>query len=216
MQPIDPNRTLSWTIDLPSIRRSSLLQRVFHVRSIVDLTEAAKAAQSLSGSLRTCALESILSTRSDLKTSFVLDIAHELGLDEIAQLRFSKARTLNLLDDQVSAWEALVNDNLDNDKQVESFKLVVAEWKEQQSYEVLLEATKLFDRVEDCTTLSSVIEEVVYNEIGDGFSYLRKLHRASRVERPYAVAMIATRVDPQLVIKEIEAWSGSNYWAANR
>ncbi|MYD45948.1 MAG: hypothetical protein F4W92_06320 [Gammaproteobacteria bacterium] len=203
----DPDRALRWIADIPRVHRAPLLESVFHEWSLIDLSKAVAGAQSLKGTDRHVALDSILSTRDDLSTSTLLDVARELGLEQVALHRMSTNQTLERLDDPVSAWNALVNDDVGNALQLDLLKLVASTWKEQEGFGVLLQAAALFPHTDDRAALSTVIEGVVGVQLDDAFDYVQSLSRRERGELPCALAMVATRIDPVFALKKIAEWS---------
>ena len=204
---IDPNHALHWISKIPRVRRDPLLEGVFHEWSLSNLDESVQGAKSLIGSDRSIALVSILSTRSDLPATVLLDIGRELEIEEIALQYISSVQTLRLLKEPSSAWEALANDNLDDSIQLDSLKLVASAWKDTDGFDVLLHASALFPHTQHRSALSSVVEAVAGTEIEAAFSYLRMLRRQERGELPVALAMVAARTDPQVAIEQISLWS---------
>lgn len=204
---IDPNLAMRWISDQPRVRRAPVLNSLFHEWSLINLDQAVEGAMLISGGDRKTALETILSTRNDLATEDVLDIARELGLEEAGLQFISATETRELLEDPVTAWDFLLSDDLDNESQLDSLKLVAAAWSEQEGYDVLLQVARLFPMKDDRFALSTVIEGAVDNDIRDAFAWLRKVPRLERGELPCALAMVAARTDPELAFREIAAWS---------
>ena len=203
----DPDQALRWIADIPRVRRAPLLAGVFYDWSLKSLSDAVEGAKTLDGIDRRTALEAILSTRTDLSKSVLLEIAHELELEEIAQYQISTAQALELLDDPNSAWDFIVNDNLNNANQLEVLKLVSSVWKAQEGFDVMLRAAALFPNKDDRTALSTVIEGIVATQLDEAFVYLQKIPRADQGELPCALAMIAARINPELAFNEINKWS---------
>ena len=204
---VDPIRVLDWVTEVPKTRRKPLLKGLFHDWSITNLLQAVEGAQSLNRSDRRTALESMLSTREDLSTSILLDVARRLELEEFAWHQISEIQTLRLLEKPSAAWDALVNDQVEDTKQIDLFQLVASAWKENAGFEVLLRAASAFPNKKDRTALSKVIETLVGSELSEAFHYVRKVSKDERGELPSALAMVAARVEPELALKEIAAWS---------
>ena len=204
---LDPDLALRWISDQPRVRRTPILKSLFHEWSLIALDQAVEGAMLISGGDRKTALETILSTRNDLATSDVLNIARELELEEVGMQVISAVEARELLEDPTTAWDFLVSDNLDDESQLDSLKLVAAAWKEQEGYDVLLQVARLFPMRDDRSALSTVIEGAVDKDIEDAFSWLRNVPRSERGELPCALAMVAACIDPELAINEIAAWS---------
>lgn len=204
---LDPDLALRWISDQPRVRRAPILKSLFREWSLMNLDQAVERTKLISGGNRKTALETILSTRNDLATEDVLDIARELGLEEAGLQFISAAETRELLEDPVAAWDFLLSDDLDNESQLDSLKLVAAAWREQEGYDVLLQVARLFPMKDDRFVLSTVIGGAVDNDIEDAFAWLRKVPRLERGELPCALAMVAARTDPELAFREIAAWS---------
>ena len=181
---LDPNLALRWISDQPRVRRAPILNSLFHEWSLINLDQAVEGAMLVSGGDRKTALETILSTRNDLATEDVLDIARELGLEEAGLQFISVAEIRELLEDPVTAWDFLLSDDLDDESQLDSLKLVAAAWREQEGFDVLLQVARLFPMKDDRFALSTVIEGAVDNDVKDAFAWLRKVPRLQRGELP--------------------------------
>ena len=203
----DPDQALRWIGDIPRVRRAPLLAGVFNDWSLKNLSDAVEGAKTLDGIDRRTALEAILSTRTDLSNSALLEIARELDLEEIAHYQFSAFQALELLDDPSAAWDFVVNDNLNNTNQLELLKLVSFVWKEQEGFDVMLHAAAVFPNKDDRTALSTVIEGIVATQLDEAFAYLQKVPRGEQGELPCALAIVAARINPELAFKEIKNWS---------
>ena len=204
---VDPKQALDWIIDVPKIRRAPLLTRLFSDWSIVKLDAAIEGAKSLSRTDRHIAQEAILSTREDLSSPTLLDIAQQLGLEEFALRQISATQTHKLLETPSAAWDALVNDNVENAKQFDLFQLVASAWMEHERLDVLLRAATAFPHEDDRVALSKVIEAVVGDELGKAFDYVQKLSKEDRGELPAALVLAAARANPEVTLMEIERWS---------
>ena len=204
---VNPDEALRWIADIPKLRRVPMLEGVFIEWSLTNLEDAVKGAKTLDGIDRQTALKSILSTRKDLSPSTLLDVAGELALEEFARRQISANQTLNLLDEPSAAWDMLVNDSVEDVKQLDLLRRVATAWKEQEGFDVLLRATEFFPNENDRTAFSKVIEDVVGDDLKGAFEYVRNLSQDTRGALPRALAMAAARVDPELALEEIAAWS---------
>ena len=204
---VDPEQALDWITEVPKIRRLPLLKGLFHDWSITNLTQAIEGAKSLTGTDRRVALKAMLSTRRDQSSSTLLDIAQELGLEEFALLQISANQTHELLENPSAAWDVIVNDNVEDTKQLDLLQLVASTWKEDEGLDVLLRAATAFPQENDRVALSRVIEEVVGVELKEAFDYVRNLSKEDRGHLPAALAMVAARVNPEVALSEIASWS---------
>lgn len=204
---VDPDQAVDWIADVPKVRRLPLLKGLFHDWSISNLTQAIEGAKSLIGTDRRIALEAMLSTRDDLSSSTLLDIAEELGLEEFALLQISANQTHELLENPSAAWDVIANDDVEDTKQLDLFQLVASTWKEDDGLDVLLQAATVFPQENDRVALSKVVEEVVGSELEEAFDYVRNLSKKDRGQLPEALAMVAARVNPEVALKEIASWS---------
>ena len=220
----NPDQALNWINDVPRIRRTPLLKALFRDWSVIKLDKAVEGAESLNGTDRRAALATILSTRQDLSSSNLIDIARELGLEEFALRQISTREVRRRTEQPSSAWDWLVHDRVDDVKQLNEFKLVASALMKEEGFDVLLQAASLFTGKNDRTALSIVIEDVVATELSDAFDFVRNLSIEERGELPSALAMAATRIDPETALREIAAWShdpvhvhlqrvASNTWA---
>ncbi|MCY3540490.1 MAG: hypothetical protein OXH31_01065, partial [Gammaproteobacteria bacterium] len=204
---VDPEQALDWTTEVPKVRRLPLLKGLFHDWSITNLMQAIEGAKTLIGTEQRAALEAMLATREDLSSSTLLDIAQELGLEEFALLQISANQTHKLLETPSAAWDVIVNDDVEDTKQLDLFQLVASAWKEDEGLDVLLQAATVFSNGNDQIALSKVIEEVVGSELEEAFDYVRNLSKEDRGQLPAALAMVAARVDPEVALREIASWS---------
>lgn len=203
----DPNEVLRWIADVPRVRRTPLLRGLFHEWTLKNQDDATVGLQSLSGSDQETALESILSTCDEYFKANLLMVARDLGLEEIVLNDFSSTIILGMLDNPSTAWNSVVNDAIDDAQQLDSLKLIMSEWKEQEGFDVLLHARALFPDTADLSVLSELIEGVVGSQLEDAFTYLQGLSREARGELPSALVLVAARIDPQLALQQIAAWS---------
>ena len=204
---VDPYRALRWIADIPRVRRAPLLESVFYEWSLINLSEAVVGAHSLHGSDKRVALDTILSTRDDLSTSALLNIARELGLEGRALLQLSINQTFKRLEDPVSAWNELVKDEVDDGMQLDLLKLVASAWYKEDGLDVLLRAAELFPSAKDRVALSEVIEGVVGIHLDEAFEFIQNLSRRERGELPCALAMVAAHIDPEFALEKIADWS---------
>ena len=204
---VDPEQALDWITEVPKVRRLPLLKGLFHDWSITNLKQAIEGAKSLIGTERRAALEAILSTREDLSSSTLLDIAQEFGLEKFALLQISATQTHKLLESPSAAWDVIANDNVEDTKQLDLFQLVASTWKEDEGLDVLLRAASVFPHENDHPALSKVIEDVVSHELKEAFDYVRNLSKEDRGQLPEALAMVAARVNPEVALNEITSWS---------
>lgn len=134
-------------------------------------------------------------------------VARDLGREEIVLNDFSSTIILGMLDNPSTAWNSVVNDAIDDAQQLDSLKLIMSEWKEQEGFDVLLHARALFPDTADLSVLSELIEGVVGSQLEDAFTYLQGLSREARGDLPSALVLVAARIDPQLALQQIAAWS---------
>lgn len=204
---IKPDEALHWIADVPRVRRAPLLTGLFRQWTRRDLSEAIVGLRSLTGTDRETALESILSECYEFQKSKLLLSVVELGLEEKVEKHFATTRTLDLLDDPSIAWEAVVNDSIDDAQQLDLLKLVASKWKKEDGFDVLLHASTVFSDSDERNVLSDLIEGVFGTQLEDTFAYVHGLSREARGELPSAVALVAARIDPELALREIAAWA---------
>ena len=204
---IDPTEALRWIANIPRVRRAPMLESVFYEWSLTNLSDAVEGAKTLDGIDRRTALEAILSTRNDLSNSVLLEIAHDLELETIAQHHVSEVQALELLDDPSSAWDFVLNDGLEDANQLELLKLVASAWTEQEGFDVMLHTAALFQNKDERAVLSTVVEGVVATQLEEAFVYLQNIPRADQGELPCALAIVAARINPNLAFTEIAKWS---------
>lgn len=204
---IHPDQALRWIVSLPRVRRVPYLSALFQEWTLNSQEDATVGLQSLTGTDQETALKSILATCDENFKANVRTVASNLGLEEIVLNDISSTITLSMLDNPSEAWNSVVNDAIDDAQQLDSLKLIISEWKEQEGLDVLLHAFALFPVTEELSVLSDLIEAVVGSQLEDAFAYLQGMSREVRGELPSALALVAARIDPQLALNELSAWS---------
>ena len=134
---LNPEKALLYLDDVSKLQRSLLLTTVFSEWSVLRLDEAVDAASDLLGTQRKVALQAILETRDDLSDVERRSIAEQLDGAESYQILLSDTRASQAIAEPEKSWSILLNDDVDNSRQIESFSKVALAWHQQIGFEVL-------------------------------------------------------------------------------
>lgn len=134
---LNPEKALLYLEDVSKLQYGSLLTTVFSEWSILRLDEAVDAASDLRGTQRKIALQAILETRDDLSDVERRSIAAKLDGTESYQILLSNTRAFQAIAEPEKSWSILLNDDVDDARQIESFSKVALAWHQQIGFDVL-------------------------------------------------------------------------------
>lgn len=134
---INPQEALKTLDDASVLQRNALSRTIFAEWAELHLDDAIEAAAKLAGAHRSIALEAILKSRDDLTEDKRRAIAARLDRVDTYHKLFSDANTLQGTKDPREAWDILLNDNVDDSRQMESLSIVAESWREQIGFEIL-------------------------------------------------------------------------------
>lgn len=134
---INPHEALRALDDASVLQRDVFSRRIFAEWAELHLDDAIKAAAKLTGAQRSVALEAILKTRDDLTEDKRRAIAVQLEREETYHKLFSDSNALQSTMDPSASWDILLNDNVDDSRQMGSLAIVAESWREQIGFEIL-------------------------------------------------------------------------------
>jgi len=133
---INPQVALQLLEDVSTLQWDALSRTIFSEWAVLHLDDAIEAAASLVGARRNFALEAILRARDDLSDSERRAIAAQLERDSTYDKFISEANALQNTTDPGESWDILLNDNIDDARQMGALVMVAEKWREQIGFEV--------------------------------------------------------------------------------
>ena len=135
---INPQEALRRCLDEVSMFQiGSCITTVFREWSILRLDEAVEAATTLQGPRQNVALQAILDTRDDLSESQQFSIAKKLNAEELFLQLVSEVNASKVIAEPEESWTTLLDDDVDDYLQTDTFIKVAEEWRKQIGFEVL-------------------------------------------------------------------------------
>ncbi|MXZ44299.1 MAG: hypothetical protein F4Z01_04880 [Gammaproteobacteria bacterium] len=134
---INPQQALRYVDEVSIFQSNALLTTVFSEWAVSHLEDAVKAAASLVDSRRIVALQAILESRDDLSASELRSIAMELEGEEILLKLTSDQLAAQSIEEPAKSWNIMLDDDVDNSLQKESFAKIAEAWREKDGFAVL-------------------------------------------------------------------------------
>ncbi|MYD46416.1 MAG: hypothetical protein F4W92_08700 [Gammaproteobacteria bacterium] len=134
---INPQQALRYVDEVSIFQSNALLTTVFSEWAVSQLEDAVKAAASLVDSRRIVALQAILESRDDLPDSELRSIARELEGEEILLKLTSDQLAAQSIEEPAKSWNIMLDDDVDNSLQKESFAKIAEAWREKDGFAVL-------------------------------------------------------------------------------
>ena len=134
---INPQVALRYLHEASLLQKDALSRTIFSEWAVLNLDEAIEAAAKLVGARRNVALEAILETRDDLAEDRRRAIAVQLKRIDTYDRLNSDTKVLHSVANPSESWDILLNDGVDDSRQMETLALVAESWRELIGFEVL-------------------------------------------------------------------------------
>lgn len=134
---IDPEVAFREVQKKPRLEQDPLLHSLFEEWSSTSLEHALAQAESLRGSQRETALRAILHSRDDLTEGERLQLAKQLGNEDLAKTLIANEKILEHTGSPSEKWKYIVNDGVDDEDQIELLLQVAELWFDEIGLEVL-------------------------------------------------------------------------------
>ena len=134
---INPQEALGALDDASLLQKDVFSRTIFAEWAKLHLDDAIKAAAKLAGVHRSVALEAILKSRDDLTEDKRRAIAVRLEREDTYHKFFSEAKALQSTTDPRESWDILLNDDVDDSRQMGTLAIVAESWREQIGFEIL-------------------------------------------------------------------------------
>ena len=168
----NPHEALRYIEEVSTFKAEALLMMVFFQWSVLNLEDAVEAVSTLAGRQRSVALQAILEMRDDLSESQRRSIATQLGEEETFLKLLSDRKASETITDPEESWNILLNDDVDDYRQMHSLAIVAKEWYEHKGFEVL---SKMFTEVSDYWTLEYTVAAIAHTDPAGALNYTRTL-----------------------------------------
>lgn len=134
---ISPQVALRYLHEASLLQKDALSRTIFSEWAVLNLDEAIEAAAKLVGSRRNVALVAILETRDDLSEDRRRAIAVQLKRIDTYDKLSSETTVLHSIANPSESWDILLNDSVDDSRQMETLAIVAETWRELIGFEVL-------------------------------------------------------------------------------
>lgn len=134
---INPQVALRYQREASLLQKDALCRTIFSEWAVLNLDEAIEAAAKLVGARRNVALEAILETRDDLAEDRRRAIAVQLKRIDTYDRLNSHTKVLHSIANPSESWDILLNDGVDDSRQMETLAIVAESWRELIGFEVL-------------------------------------------------------------------------------
>lgn len=133
----NPHVALRYLHEASLLQKDALSRTIFSEWAVLNLDEAIEAAAKLVGARRNVALEAILETRDDLAEDRRRAIAVQLKRIDTYDKLSSETTVLHSIANPSESWDILLNDSVDDSRQMETLATVAESWRELIGFEVL-------------------------------------------------------------------------------
>lgn len=198
-----PHVALDRALEASSVRRDPLLVGVFQEWSHSNLDAAIAEAKKLNRSNRRTAIGAILQYRDDLSDQERQEIANRLEAgDELLRVR-SEETVSKSIDDPSSAWDYVVNDDLNDASQVDLLTTILEEWYRRDGFEVLSRVLRSFSDPNDRYVLFDVLAPVIESNPRQALNYARGVPKEERKLLGDAIFLTWIHLDPVAALSEV-------------
>ena len=223
---INPQEALHFLDDASTHRWATLSTTIFTEWAVLHLDDAIEAASKLAGARRNVALEAILRARDDLSEDKRRAIAVQLKREFTYEKFISEANALQSTTDPGESWDILLNDNIDDARQMGALVMVAEKWREQIGFAVL---SKIYQsRIEDNWIKNQLTAALAQTDPALALDYAK---RVSDEWEQSSLSLIVVEewasIDPQAALAAVSSFKPSSlyfelegtvgaYWAKNK
>lgn len=174
---IDPQRSLTVALGVPTLNRSKLVEAVFKEWFESDLDDAVEAASTLEYSERLVAVTTLFQIRDDLPTSelhqFAGDLGHEGRIKELVDELTERSAYI----DPRNSWNAVLKDPWPDSTQKFVFLDIARAWIAAEGRDVLFEIADSIENHAIRTELvRRLIEGMAETDPEEAFMYAKSLY----------------------------------------
>jgi len=201
---INPQQAFRYLDDVSIFQIDALLTTVFSEWTESNLNEAIEAVATLEGSRRNIALQAILQSRDDLSEGQRRLIAKQLKGEDTFLRMVSDSRASQSILEPRTAWNTLLNDDVDDSEQKESLALVAQAWLAEIGFDVL---SVIYSEIEDSRIRSDIVRVITQVDPNGTLDYTRGL-ADSRVQSAlsYVIVREWARTEPQAALAAVSTF----------
>ena len=205
---INPQEALRALEDASILQRDAFSGTIFAEWAELHLDDAIKAAAKLAGVQRSVALEAILKSRDDLTEDKRRTIAVRLEREETYHKLFSDAKALQSTTDSRESWDILLNDDVDDSRQMGTLAIVAESWQEQIGFEIL---SKIYhSEIKDYWIKKRLVTGIVQGDPALAFEYAQGMSEEN--EQSYLSKIIVeewAHTDPLAALAAVSTFKPS-------
>ena len=201
---IDSETALREVRKTPRLQQGPLLQSMFQEWSSTDLEHAIALAESLRGSQRNTALRAILQFRDDLTEDKRLQIAQELGNEDLAKALITSEKISKHAGSPREKWDFIVNDSVDDRDQLDTLVQVAELWSHEVGLEVLSQIHKEYR--DDYRVYSTLIRSLTSHDPQEALDFLSGVELEERELVGRVVVDSWARTDPIAALNALQGF----------
>ncbi|MXW53750.1 MAG: hypothetical protein F4X44_00595 [Gammaproteobacteria bacterium] len=198
---VSTHLALEVAMEVPKSTRAGLLFGAYHEWSTTNLDEAIASAQTLDTASAQIALQAILETRNDLSDSRQREIAGQFGREEFAYRLITEQTAASHADNPRSAWQALMDDNIDNSYQLRELREASLGWVERDGLSVLSNLFSAPTPKLDSDVRSELIRSIVEIDPSAAFNHVEALPSEEKKWLLRSIVRVWARIEPQRALE---------------
>ena len=137
---IAPEAAMLHTSELPSNRRTPIVEAVFLEWASSDADAALSHLRTLGSADQRTGLEAILRMRNDWSADRILELALEFGHESLGADILEERQIMLAFDDPRGAWKAILEDSRVETLQYDTLKTILELWVDREGFDVVFEA----------------------------------------------------------------------------
>ena len=201
---IDSETALREVRKTPRLQQGPLIQSMFQEWSSTDLEHAIARAESLRGSQRDTALRAILQSRDDLTEDKRLQIAQQLGNEDLAISLITSEKIAKHAGSPREKWDFIVNDAVDDRDQLDTLVQVAELWSDEVGLEVLSHIHKEYR--DDYRVYSTLIRSLTSHDPQEALHFLSGVELEQRELVGRVVVNSWARTDPLAALNALQSF----------
>ncbi|MCY3541405.1 MAG: hypothetical protein OXH31_05805 [Gammaproteobacteria bacterium] len=137
---IAPEAAMLHTSELPSNRRTPIVEAIFLEWASSDVDAALTHLRTLGSADQRTGLEAILRIRNDWSTDRTMELALEFGHESLGADILEERQIMRAFDDPRGAWKAILEDSRVETLQYDTLKTILELWVDHEGFDVVFEA----------------------------------------------------------------------------
>lgn len=201
---IDPEIAFREVQKEPRLEQDPLLHSLFEEWSSTNLEHALAHAASLRGSQQETVLSAILHSRDDLTEGERLQLAKQLGNENLAKILIANEKIFEHTGSPSEKWKLIVNDGVDDWEQLELLVQVAELWSDEVGWEVLSRIHE--DQGENYRVRATLIRSLAKHDPQGALDFLSGVELEERESVGSVVVDSWARTDPIAALNALQGF----------